>query len=316
MAKKASMVLLVIFALLAALANSVNSIANKMLVRPDGVAALPAGLLLQVVSGGFTLAALLIFRPVFVWASWPYFAAVIVISLAGFILISYGFAREDASAAGPIMGIKVLVTAVLESALQGHGVGLGVVLGAVLSVVALAFVSQGDVWSLRPRDMLRPGLLMMVLAAVSFGICDMFVRQVIILFHGTGWVVSLYIVTFTAVVCIILLAFLARRGGSFCGVSCAFDLNAVRRNFGTLASGGAANVLTQVFLFSAFAIGGQITLTNILYNSRGLILVILLAIMVLGHGHDVEKARGRAYLYRLIGALLTIGAVAVALVVK
>ncbi|MEI7833583.1 MAG: EamA family transporter, partial [bacterium] len=140
-AKNIAMLFLVIFALLAALSNSISSIANKLLVRADGVAALPAGLLLQVVGGAFTLLALLVFRPVFVWAAWGYVLAVVVISLAGFVLISYAFAREDASAAGPILGMKVLVTAVAESALQGHGVGLGVWLGAVLSVLALAFIS-------------------------------------------------------------------------------------------------------------------------------------------------------------------------------
>jgi hypothetical protein len=77
---------------------------------------------------------------------------------------------------------------------------------------------------------------------------------------------------------------------------------------------GAAAFGYQYFFFQAFALSKGLTWVNIVYNTRNLMVVLLMAVLVLGARSTVEQAGWRAYTYRVIGAALTLTAVALSFI--
>lgn len=307
------MALVAVFAILAAASNSLSSVANRFLAVRGGLHAVASSLLVQVASGTLAVGYLCVARLPLVTAALPQVLTVAVVSLVGFTLIMASFAREDASAVGPLLGVKVIFLAVLEWLLWGHGLGLGIWLGGLVSVAGMVCIAQHDRWSLHPRDLLRPGMLMMLAAALCFAICDLFVKQALQLWHGSGLSVSLYLIAFTGGMAVLTLLLVPRMRptGWLAG-----DRSGWRTAAWALPVSAVTNFFTQFLLFTAFAAGNSVTLPNILYNTRSLFVVLLAAGLVLGGGSTIEHAGWRAYTYRTIGAVLTLASVVLALVIR
>lgn len=313
------MALLLVFALAAALINSINSVATKFVVAGGGLRALPATFLLQVVAGGIALGSILVTRMPYVPAAMPYVFGVVGVSLCAFMLMMAAYAREDASVVGPILGLKVISLAFLESLMYGKSVGAGVWLGALVSLAAVTLISQTDKWSLHPRDLLRPGVLLMAASAAVFSVSDLFLKQSINHWHGQSWGVTIYILTLLGIVSTLALLIGSRLhvpAAQALGFHAATRWSDVRPVLLPVVVAGVTLFLYQLLFFTAFSLSKQLTLINIIYNTRVLLLVVLMTILVLGRGSTVERAGWRAYSYRISGALLTLCAILLSIYVK
>jgi drug/metabolite transporter (DMT)-like permease len=313
--------LVALYALLAAIVHSVFSLANKFLMARGSLRALPATLVMQSCTGVIALGFILGGRVPLVPAAMPYVLAVAVVSSVGFVLIMAAMGREDASAVGPILGLKVIYLALLEPLMGGAAITPVLAGAALLSMAGVALVSQTDTWSLHPRDLLRPGVAMMAGAALCFAICDLCMKEA--LRRWESWPANLYVVLAMAVVSLLALGVLrlAKAEGTV-------RWTAVRPVLGWIALSSVTIFLTQYFFFTAItqanvleaaqriSAGYAVTLVNILYNVRSLFVLVLAALLVLGGRSTIERAGPRAYLYRTAGTLLTLGAIVLAMVAK
>ena len=298
--------------LLAAFISSVYSIATKFAVADGSVRPLPAAFFVQIIAGIIAAAFLLVNNIIPQPAAMPYVFGVVAFALTGFVLTTTAFAREDASVVAPVLGLKVIFLAFLESLFRQHEIGIEVVLAAVVSVIGLAFISQTDRWSLHPRDLLRPGVLIMALGALTFSISDLFLKGAVDRWSALS--VTAYALTIQALISLTLLLALVRLRVPAVGGLRLDQWGLLRRVRWPLLIGGVTAFAYQYFFFLAFARGENLTQINILYNSRNLMVVLLMALLVLGGKSTVERVGWRAYTYRTIGALLTIAAVALALI--
>ena len=306
---------LFIFTFIAAAINSVSNVSSKFVVASGKVRTLPATFLTQIISGMIAVTCLLVWRIPWETAAMPFIFGVVMVAMTGFILTMAAFAREDASVVGPVLGLKVIALAVLESLVNGRGIGAGVWLGALLSVVGITLISQHDRWSLHPRDLLRPGVLMMALAAVIFSSSDMLLKGALNRWHEDFFAVTAYITAGQGLYSVLALAILMRLPGPLparWGYAPTLDWGALREIRWPLLVSAASLFGYQLFFFLAFARGQQLTLINILYNVRGLLMVLIMAFLVLGQSHTIERAGWRAYVYRGAGALLTLSSIALA----
>lgn len=305
--------LLLFFALAAAVANSIHSVATKFVVGDGTLRPLPATFLLQVIAGTIAVASILVSRVPYVPAAMPYVLGVVGVALVGFIFMMASFARDDASVVGPVLGLKVIFLALLESLMYGKSVGIGVWLGAVVSVIGITLISQTDEWSLHPRDLLRPGVLLMAICALTFSVSDLFLKQAINHWYGQSWGVTVYIVSLMGMLSALIIFGAARLPALHTlELRAATRWTVVHPMRWALLISGVMLFLYQYLFFTAFSLGKQLTLINIIYNTRGLLLVVLMAVLVLGRGSKVEHAGWRAYVYRVSGAVLTLGAIVLA----
>ncbi|HEX2949745.1 MAG TPA: hypothetical protein VHV83_09280, partial [Armatimonadota bacterium] len=296
--------------------NSIFSLANRWVVVRWRIHPLVASLIVQALSGVLAIATILILHVRWQPGASGEMIAVAVISMSAFTLMMISFEKDDASAVAPILGLKVIFLAIIESCTLGHAIGLGVPCGAVVSVVGVALSSQMDRWSLHPRDIWRPGVALMMLAALFLSICDLLVKRSLHAWQGDSLGISLYVVAMIGIISVVLLpVFMRSTEQSRIPVDehasndrpvmvCAFLLCAVM------------SFLMQYFIFGAFSHSCEVTIPNIIYNSRSLMVVALAALLVLGKKSTVEQARSRAYAYRTFGALATLGAIALALLMK
>ncbi len=306
---------LVLYALLAAFAHSVHSLANRFLMVRGRLGALSATLLVQVITGVVALACILALGKRWTPGAGGAVLGAVAFSLAAFVLTMASFARDDASAVGPILGLKVVIVGVLESILNHHPMAPGVWAGAGMSMVGIAFLSQTDVWSLRPATLLRPGVALMAGAALGLSCSDVFVMRTMRRWGSDSWGATLYIILTLGVCALAGLWLLPRlqRQCRLTGLGEAVGWTTVRPILAPLLCSAVGIFLMQYCFFTSFAVGRSMTLTNIVYNVRGLFLVALAAIFVLGRGSDVERAGWRAYGYRTVGVLFTLGAIVLAL---
>lgn len=312
------MLLVLALALSAALCSSIFSLSNRWAMAHGAVRPLSGSLLVQALSGLLTLGVILIGRVRWHAGARLEMGAVGIIAIAAFTLMMLAFQREDASSVAPLLGLKAVFLAFLEPLLLGGVLGLGAPLGAALSVVGVMLSSQTDRWSLHARDIWRPGVAIMVAAAFLFAVCDLLVKRSLVAWHGDSLGVALYLVTLSGLLAVVLLPFVTRweRVSTPAAVGLPAALRAHPMLLVPILASATTNFLMQFLLFTAFSHYGRVTLPNIVYNTRSVMVVGLAALLVLGGQSTVEDARHRAYAYRALGALATIGAIALALLVR
>ncbi len=301
---------------LAAFLNSVHNVATKFLVADGKIHALPAAFLLQGICGVIAVVGILGGHVAPVAVAMPYVWAVVIIGLLGFALMMGALVREDASVVVPMLGVKVIFLALLEPLLLDKAVTPGIWAAAVISVIGLAFISQTDRWNLRPYHLLRPGVLMMIAAAGVFSISDLLLKQALNLWQGSSWGVTSYVLSLQGILalCGLLVLSLLRSPmmGDF-SLMRVSALGVLRPTQWALWLSALSAFAYQYAFFTAFSLGKQITQINILYNARNLLVILLMALLVLGHHSEVERVGWHAYLYRTIGAVLTLCAIVLAL---
>lgn len=269
--------------------------------------------MLQVLAGLLALPLLYILDVNWVPETLPAMLAVSVGVPIGFCLAIQAYSHEDASIVGPVLGLKAVFLAGLESAVGGRILGAPIWAAALFSTAGIALLSQRDEWSLKPRDVFRRGVALVALAALVFSVCDMIIIRAVV-----QWPSSLHFTLALNVLYLAVCGFCLLIWARFRRVALVRELGGPMNRRNLKAAAGALIVsaffilLTQFLFFVSLAAGRQVTLSNILYNTRGLFVIGLMALLAWGGGR-AERAGRRAYLYRALGGLLILAAVALAL---
>ena len=213
----------------------------------------------------------------------------------GQVLTFLALSRGDVSLTTPVMGSKVLFVALIAGLSGGEHLGRGVWVGAVLTTLATVLLGGGG------RGGARPGVVAASFgfgfpAALAFAVTDVLVQwwappvgfgRFAPVMFGTVGVLSVLLVPFF--------------GGGLGGLS-----------WGWVGAG--AGLLTLQAAGVAFAIIAyrSATLTNVLYNSRGIWSVVL--VWAVGHwfSNRENEAGGGVMGRRLAGAFLLLSAIVVA----
>lgn len=304
---------LITFALLAAVLYAGHGAANKYLFQ-TGLGGVPAAILVPTAAGMMAVPLLFFCDTHWVPATTKHVLWLCAVSAPTFFMATYSYSREDASVVGPVINVKIVALPFVEGLLFGKALGTGVWIGAALSAAGIALVSQTDRWTLKPALLLRPGVLMMAGAGTVFAVGDVVIGDAIRHWPDSWQFTILMNALFGVIGLIVLGVMRAVRGrtrmreGAF-----RMDAAALRQAAVPLAVSGAAILVAQLVLFESFARGGNVTLSNILYNTRALFIVGLMALLVLGVRSRVEKAGWRAYACRASGAGLLLLAIWVAL---
>jgi len=304
---------LVLFAFVGAAFYAAYAVCNKYVYR-SGLGGVPAAILV-ITACGIVAAPLLFFCDIH-WVPATAWHALFLgaVSAPAMFLATYSYSREDASVVGPVISIKIVALPFVEAFVFGKPLATGVWIGAGLCAAGLVLVSQTDRWTLRPSLLLRPGVLMMACAGLVFSVGDVVAGDA--LSHWpSSWQFTAHVTVLQGAVGLALLAAIRLvrgragiRRGDF-----RMDGPALKRAVGPLAAGGVAILAAQLCLFKSFELGGNVTLTNILYSTRSLMVVGFMAALVFVAKSRVEKVGWRAYAFRASGACLLATAIVVAL---
>ena len=214
--------------------------------------------------------------------------------VAGQWLTFIAFERGDVSVATPVLGIKILLVAVLVTAIGGERLPPRIWAAAGLATLGIALLNRRPAVGV-PHDIGRT-VLTAGAAATVFAVFDVLV-QVWSPHWGTGRFLPL------TLGCAALLSFaLVPRFRA--------PLSAINRPAWPWLVGGALLIgLQSVIFVSTIARWGQVAVSNVAYSSRGLwsIVLVWFASRWLG---GRERIEGRLLVWRLAGATLMISAVA------
>ena len=213
--------------------------------------------------------------------------------VAGQWLTFIAFERGDVSVATPVLGIKILLVAVLVTAIGGERLPPRIWAAAGLATLGIALLNRRPAAGV-PHD-IRRTVLTAAAAATVFAVFDVLV-QLWSPRWGTGRFLPL------TLGCAALLSFaLVPRFRA--------PLSAINRPAWPWLLGGALLIgLQSVIFVSTIARWGQVAVSNVAYSSRGLwsIVLVWLASRWLG---GRERVEGRLLAWRLAGAALMISAV-------
>lgn len=308
---------MIAFALIGAAFYAAYAACNKYVYR-SGLGGVPAAMLVITVCGLMAAPLALLCDTHWVPATAWHALFLGAVSAPAMFLATYSYSREDASVVGPVISIKIVALPFVEALLFGKSLSAGVWTGAGLCATGIVLVSQTDRWTLRPSLLLRPGVVMMACAGLVFAVGDVICGDAIT-YWPDSWQFTVHLTVLQAAVgaaCLLAIRLSSRsfrvRGNSPT-VFGRLDLPALRRAAVPLAAAGGAMLAAQLCLFRSFQLGGNVTLTNILYSTRSLMVVALMAVLVFVAHSRVERAGWRAYAFRASGAVLLACAIFVAL---
>ncbi len=221
--------------------------------------------------------------------------------LLGQICTFLALRHGEVSVATPLMGTKVLLTAVFGTLVFGQTLATRWWIGAAASTLGVILVTGATWRTLAPR-LLRPDALFSLGAAASFGFTDVLVQH-----WARGFGLPAFIALMFGLVALVSLAVVVSMEG-------ARVLRPAGKSAAPLLAGSA--VLGVQALGMAFALGlhESATVVNIVYSSRAVWSVVLAWMLAHMLGaeevHDSRATLGR----RLAGSLLLFAAVVAVLI--
>lgn len=212
-----------------------------------------------------------------------------------FIALKHG----DVSVATPVLGSKVVVVAILVSALLGQRLAIGTWIGVALCMIALVLLQRGALHAGERRGLT---LVLSLAASVSFALSDILVQHWSPRMGFAGFM-------FPALVAGALMSVVTLPGAIA-------NRDAVRVAWRPTLLGATFNVGQGMLLTLSIALHHDATTTNVLYGLRGVWSLVL--VVTLGRAfRNTERQLGLGTLgARLSGALLMLCAVAVSLAAK
>ena len=222
--------------------------------------------------------------------SWTLFwqpALVALLFVAGQLLTFLALRIGDVSIATPVMGIKIIVVALLTTALLREKVEAALWVGAVLSTVAIVMLNATGG---QHHERVGATILLASLAAMAYALFDILVQK-----WTPAWglvlflpVMMLFVALFT-----VPMLFVGGTGGT-----------RLPRARSWLLAGALCLSLQGLLFITSIARFGEVTMANILYSSRGLWSVV--AVWVVGHWFSSREQHlgTRILTYRLSGAAL------------
>jgi hypothetical protein len=225
-------------------------------------------------------------------------ALVAVLFVAGQVFALLALNVGDVSVATPVLGIKIILVALLTTALIGDRISGALWTAAFLSTAAIALLNFS-----RQHEHHHVGktILLSALAAVAFALFDVLVQK-----WSPPWGAGRFLPVMMAFVGASSLTL--RRFGRP-------QTPGVRPASvgGWIAGGAACFALQSIMIVSSIALYGQATTANVLYSSRGLWSV--LAVWLAGHWfQNRERHHGpRVLAWRFTGAALLMTAILIIL---
>jgi drug/metabolite transporter (DMT)-like permease len=213
----------------------------------------------------------------------------------GQVLTFLALSRGDVSLTTPVMGSKVLFVALIAGLSGGERLGGGVWGGAILTTLATVLLGGGHSGNGRP-GVVAASFGFGFSAALAFAVTDVLVQwwapavgfgHFAPVMFGTVGALSVFLVPFF--------------NGGLGGLA-----------WGWVGAGASLLTLQAAGVAYAIIAYGSATLTNVLYNSRGIWSVVL--VWAVGHwfsNRENEVGRG-VMVRRLAGALLLLSAIVVA----
>ncbi len=220
-------------------------------------------------------------------------AGAALLFMLGQILTMMALRIGDVSITTPVLGLKVVLVAVLTSALLREQLAGGVWAAAFLSSVGIALLHFS-----RPRDGSRVGTTILVagLAAASYALFDVVVQK-----WAVAWGAGRFLPVMMGFVAVYSLAFRPARSE---------PQSAASPKAGAWTIAGAVCLALQAILFvSSIAIYHHAAVANVLYSSRGL--WSILAVWAVGHwvgNYEARVSPGQLG-WRIAGASLLIIAI-------
>lgn len=211
----------------------------------------------------------------------------------GQVLTFIAISKGDVSISTPVLGTKVVFVALFAHLSGGETLGPGLWAATLLTSVALALL--GGEWRAN-RDRLLVSVTFAFLAAIAFAATDVLQQHWVPAF-GYGHFGPVMFLT-VATLSLGLIPF--------------FDGGLMTMPRGALAwalPGSALLALQAMGVAYCIGVFHEVTVTNVLYNTRGLWSVAM--VWVVGHWFaNTEREVGTAIMFRrLLGALLLLGAV-------
>jgi drug/metabolite transporter (DMT)-like permease len=214
--------------------------------------------------------------------------------VAGQWLTFIAFERGDVSVATPVLGIKILLVAVLVTAIGGQSLPPRIWAAAGLATLGIALLNRRPAAGV-PHDIGRT-VLTAGAAATVFAVFDVLVQL-----WSPRWGTGRFLPLTLGAAALLSFALVPRFRA---------PLSAINRPAWPWLAGGALLIgLQSVIFVSTIARWGQVAVSNVAYSSRGLwsIVLVWLASRWLG---GRERVEGRLLAWRLAGATLMISAVA------
>ena len=206
-------------------------------------------------------------------------------------------ARGDVSVATPVLGTKVLMTALIGAVFLPGGVDLRLWLGALLGTGGVALVGWHP--GARPEKM-GPAVGWSLLAAASFSLTDVLVAKVA---NQVGFCLfGPWMMAGMAAISLIRVPSREWRGIGVAG-----------RGWIWAWAGALLIGLQGSFLYAAIGLSGDPVGVNVVYAVRGLWSVLLVALVGKRLGDRGEEGSRRVLFWRGLGASLLLGAVWVVL---
>jgi drug/metabolite transporter (DMT)-like permease len=225
-------------------------------------------------------------------------ASTALLFIAGQWLSFISLERGDVSVATPVLGIKILLVAILVTALAGDSLPWPLWVSSVLATAGIALLHRGGSGTHHHigRTVTTAGL-----AATCYALCDVMVQT-----WTPAWGVGRFLPITQGLSGVLSFAFVPFFRAS---------LRELPRTAWPWLLGGTFAFAVQACLFvSAIAKWGNVTPANVVYSSRGLWSVLL--VWWFGRWTGIaEQQRGpRVLAWRLAGAVLMMSAIALVLV--
>lgn len=265
-----------------------------------------AGASQSAVNFNVNLLAAIVFQPLWLLAApvdwtlvWMPLLAAVTFSL-GQIFTFAALQHGDVSLATPLLGVKVILTAVIAALLFGESLSLKWWIAAMAGSLGVIFVTGASLTTLIPR-LLRPDALTALLAAGIFALTDVLVQRWAPTFGVSAFMATM----FGGVGVISSVVFFIKEGRQVIQLPLASRF--------PLIIGGAVLGTQALAMGVAIAMYGNATAANIVYASRSL-WSIALAWAMAKFLREYESAGEHGTLKRrLVGSLLLIAAMVVVL---
>ena len=200
--------------------------------------------------------------------------------------------RGDVSLVTPVLGTKVVFVALGVLALSGQSLSAGLWAAAGLATLGILVMSRSD---LRPGSANGTAIGLCLLAALFFGLTDVFIAEWVPRYGGNTFLASIpeFIGLFSLVA-------ILRPGGV------SMRLTEVSRKW--VLTGGALLMMQSLAMGLALAFFHDPTGVNILYSTRGLWSVLLVWGVGRWFGNRERETAGRTAMWWRLGGTLIITA--------
>ncbi len=265
--------------------------------------AIVAGAGQSAVNFAVNLLAALMFQPLWLLAGeanwellWMPAIAAVTFSL-GQIFTFVALRHGDVSLATPLLGVKVILTAIVAAFLFGESLSIKWWIAASAGTLGVIFVTGASLGKLLPR-LLRPDAFAALTSAACFAVTDVLVQRWAPQFGVTAFIA----IMFGGVGLLSTIVFTVKDGMGVFAIPTKAQI--------PLIVGGCILGVQALGMAVALAMYGNATAVNIVYASRSLwsiVLAWLLARVWIGYDAADEQGTLRG---RLLGSLLLIAAMA------